>query len=66
MALLQDALVDKEFDIRMVARKLSKGHIQQDEVEKHQKKLADDAANADYLNLEALFEGIGGKSGLRD
>lgn len=66
MALLQNALQDKEFDVRMIARGLSKGLIQQDEVEKHQKKLADDEANADYINLDSLLEGIGGKSGLRD
>ena len=66
MALLSNALTDKDFDIRMVARGLSKGYIQQVEVDKHLKKLPDDAANAEYINLEVLLEGVGGKSGLRD
>lgn len=50
----------------MVQRGLNKGLILQDEVEKHQKKLPDDSSNADYLNLEVILEGVGGKSGLRD
>jgi len=50
----------------MVSRGLSKGYVQQDDIEKHQKKLPDDSANADYINLEVLLEGVGGKSGLRD
>lgn len=66
MALLSNAVKEKEFDIRMVQRGLSKGLILKDDVDKHHKKLADDSENADYLNLSTLFESIGGKSGLRD
>lgn len=65
MALLSEALNEKEFDIRMVSRGLNKGHVLQDDVEKHMKKLSDDTSNSEYLNLEILLEGIGGKSGLR-
>lgn len=66
MALLSDGLKSKEFDIRMVQRGLNKGLILQDEVEKHQKKLPDDAENAEFVSLDTFMEGIGGKSGLRD
>lgn len=50
----------------MVSRGLSKGYVQQDDIDKHHKKLPDDAANAEYVNLDVLLEGVGGKSGLRD
>ena len=66
MALLEDGIKNKEFDIRMVQRGLNIGRVLQDDIDKHDKKLPDDAANADYLNLEVLMEGVGGKSGLRD
>lgn len=66
MALLSDGLIGKEFDVRMVQRGLSKGLILADDVEKHLKKLTDDADNADYLNLDEVLEGLRGKSGLRD
>ncbi|MBI3543764.1 MAG: hypothetical protein HY075_10875 [Deltaproteobacteria bacterium] len=49
----------------MVSRKLTKGLVQQDEIDKHNKKLVDDTENSEYLNLETLAEGITGKSGLR-
>lgn len=65
MALLSDGMRDKEFDVRMVARKLSKGLILQDEVEKNEKKLVDDTENATSINLEEAFESVRGKSGLR-
>ena len=66
MALLSNGLKEKEYDVRMVQRGLNKGLVQQDEIDKHLKKLSDDAENADYIDLEVFFEGVGGKSGLRD
>jgi hypothetical protein len=66
MALLEDGIKDKEFDVRMIQRGLNKGLLLQDEVDKNQKKIADDSDNADYINTETLMESIGGKSGLRD
>ncbi|MEW6058190.1 MAG: hypothetical protein AB1540_16420 [Bdellovibrionota bacterium] len=66
MALLSEAIHEKEFDTRMVQRGLSKGQLLQDDLDKHLKRLTDDGENADYLNLETILEGIGGKSGLRD
>jgi hypothetical protein len=65
MALLSEGMRDKEFDVRIVARKLNKGQILADEVEKYEKKLADDTDNAEYVNLDATLEGVRGKSGLR-
>lgn len=66
MALLSDGIKQKEFDVRMIQRKLSKGLILQEEVEKNQRKLPDDTENADYVALDSFFEGLAGKSGLRD
>ena len=65
MALLSEASKEKEFDVRMINRGLSKGLITQDEVEKHKKSLSDDAETADYIDLEVLLESVKGKSGLR-
>jgi hypothetical protein len=65
MSLLSDGMKDKEFDVRMVARKLSKGLILQEEVDKHEKKLVDDSEIANYVNLEEALESVRGKSGLR-
>jgi hypothetical protein len=66
MALLSDGIKEKEFDVRMVQRALNKGLVQQDDIDKHLKKLPDDSANCYYMNLETLSEGVSGKSGLRD
>lgn len=65
MALLSQGLKDKELDIRMVQRGLTKGLLRTDDIEKHNKKLPDDAENAEYTNLETMMEVLGGKSGLR-
>ena len=65
MSLLSRCTEEKEFDVRIVPRKLSKGLMLQEEVEKHNKKLVDDSENADYLNIETLLESVQGHSGLR-
>lgn len=66
MAFISKAYKEKEFDIRMVQRGLSKGLVLQADVEKHQKKLPDDAANAEFVSIEFLRESIGRKpTGLR-
>ena len=65
MALLSKATKAKEFDVRMIQRGLNKGLVTFDDVEKNQKKLADDTGEADSIDLEVLLEGLRGKSGLR-
>lgn len=65
MALLSQCLKDKDFDVRMVQRALTKGLILAEEVEKHSKKLTDDGENADFVRIDSLMEGVTGKSGLR-
>lgn len=66
MALLSQALKDKEVDIRMIQRGLNKGFVSLDEVEKMTKRLQDETESAEFTNLETFMEGLGGKSGLRD
>lgn len=65
MVLLSDAMNEKEFDVRMVARGLNKGLILREDVSKYEKKLVDEAAHGEYINLETNLEAIRGKSGLR-
>lgn len=49
----------------MIQRGLNKGLLRHDDVDKHNKKLPDDAENGEYVNLETMLEALGGKSGLR-
>lgn len=65
MALLSEALIEKEYDTRLVTRNVTKGQIGQEDVEKHVKKLVDESNHGDYMNLETLYESVTGKSGLR-
>lgn len=65
MSLLSRCTEEKEFDVRIVPRKLNKGLMLHEEVEKHSKKLVDDGENADYTNIETLLESVKGHSGLR-
>ncbi len=54
MTLLHEAVEAKKLDVRVVERNAARGVIAQDEADKAQKKLPDDADNADYVNLEDL------------
>lgn len=65
MALLSEALKQKKFDVRMIERGYTKGHYSAAEVEKNQNQLPDDKENADHINLDEVYQGIKGKSGLR-
>ncbi len=56
MSLLDQAILEKKFDTRILERNLNRGHIQTDEVEKSLKTLPDDAANAAWVNLETLAQ----------
>lgn len=66
MALLEDGIRQKGFDVRMVQRGLNKGVLLKEEVNRHLKDLPDDSENAEFVNLEVLGEGIAGNSGLRE
>ena len=65
MTLLSTALKEKEFDVRMIQRNLSKGNLLQEEVDKNQKKIEDSQDNVEFLNLDELMDTVEGKSGLR-
>lgn len=65
MSILSKAFSDKQFDVRMIERGLSKDPTWQKDVEKHKTKIADDSDNAAYVNLDEFFEGISVQTGLR-
>ncbi len=55
MALLSNYISEKKLDIRLVERHLSKELLSREELEKHLKKLPDDATNAEYINPENII-----------
>ncbi len=61
MALLSEAVKEKKFDIRMIKRSTSSGLVTQDEMNKNSLTLKDDSENADYTNIDTLFESITSK-----
>lgn len=54
--LLSEAIKEKEFDIRMINRNVVRGSLARQDVEKNEKKLPDDSANADFVSLESFME----------
>ena len=60
MALLHEAVESKKMDVRIVERNLDRGVVSSQEVEKALKSLPDDAANADYIEIESLIEPVDG------
>ncbi len=66
MALLSQAVKEKEFDIRTIERGLAKGVVSHDVVAKHYKGLVDETEASQLLNTEELYESIKGKSQLRN
>lgn len=54
MTLLNEAVKEKKLDIRMIERNLSQGVVSKNELEQAALELADDAANADWISLDAL------------
>ncbi len=67
MALLSQALKEKNVDVRMVARgqsRTDKSTITNEEYQKYLKSLPDDADNADAINLDQLTDQLEA-SGLR-
>lgn len=58
MGLLSQYIKEKEFDIRMLERGLSKGTVLREDVEKNQKKLADDVDNQAVIDVMELYEQV--------
>ena len=56
MALLHVAVDAKKLDVRIVERNLERGVLTHQDVDKALKTLPDDAANADYIEIESLIE----------
>lgn len=55
MTLLNDAIQDKKFDVRMMDKNMSRGEVTADDVQKAVKSLPDDAANAEFISVETLM-----------
>ena len=56
MALLNDAVEAKKFDVRIIERNVERGVITADDVDKAIKKIPDDAENAEWVNVELLSQ----------
>jgi hypothetical protein len=56
MTLLHDSIVEKKLDTRLVEKNLAKGIVSPADYDKAVKGLPDDAANADYTNLDQLAD----------
>lgn len=54
MALLQEALEEKKYDVRQLEKKLSRNLILAEDVNKELKELPDDGANAEWSSIDAL------------
>ncbi len=54
--LLSEAIKEKEFDIRMINRNVVRGTLARQDVEKNEKKLADDSANSDFVNIDSFLD----------
>ncbi|HRK02319.1 MAG TPA: hypothetical protein PLH57_06595 [Oligoflexia bacterium] len=58
MNLLSQYIKDKEYDVRMTERGLSKGTVLREDVEKNQKKLADDSENLATIDVSVLYDQV--------
>jgi hypothetical protein len=54
MTLLSDATEQKKYDTRVIERNVQRGITKAEDHEKFQKELADDADNAEYVNVDTL------------
>ena len=61
MALLNEALKEKELDIRMMNRASSKGQMGKSELDKASKKASDDTDNAEYVSIETFMDDLPSK-----
>ena len=54
MTLLNEAVLAKKNDVRMVERNIARGVTAQADVDAYVKSLPDDAANAEYIAIDSL------------
>jgi hypothetical protein len=54
MTLLHEAVESKKLDVRVVQRNIDRGVIKAEDAEKSAKGLPDDAANAEWSNIDEL------------
>ncbi len=67
MVLLDDAVEKKKWDVRTLEKNIERGLMTQDELEKELKKLPDDSANVEFVDLEKLEqEGQSRSNGLAE
>lgn len=52
MALLEDAIEAKKFDLRLVEKKISRGLMKRSELDAQLKTLSDDEANAEWVSSD--------------
>jgi len=58
MSLLHEGFEAKKFDNRVLERNVSRAVISQDDVNKMVRELPDDAANAGFIDVEALYQEV--------
>lgn len=56
MTLLFDAVNEKKFDTRVLERNVTRGVVTAEAADKISRDLPDDAANAEYVNVEELAD----------
>jgi hypothetical protein len=54
MALLNEAVKNKKFDIRVIERNVQRGVVSQEEANRAQRDLPDDAENAQWITIDEL------------
>jgi hypothetical protein len=59
MPLLHESSDAKKFDTRMVERNVTRNIVSASEADKTMAQLADDSANAEWINLEVIAAGDG-------
>jgi hypothetical protein len=56
MKILNKALDEKKYDVRMMHKNLQRNVIQYEDVKNHQQNLPDDSSQVDYTKLEGNSE----------
>ncbi len=56
MVLLNDAVQEKKFDVRIIEKNVERGVLSSDELAKALKTLPDDSAHAQFVSVDSLEE----------
>ncbi|NDG84131.1 MAG: hypothetical protein EBX52_03720 [Proteobacteria bacterium] len=56
MSLLHDSINEKKFDVRMIEKNLVRKVVTDKEAKTFVEELPDDAANAEFISLDAIAE----------